>query len=88
MEKGIGHFFLCIDPTRFMPLIDFKTQVAEMAAAIKTSPKMSGVDEIFVPGELEERRRREGERIGVPLAQSTIDMLTDLAQASGVAISL
>ena len=58
-ERGIGHSFICIDPARFMPAPLFRKLVAEMVAAIKRSPRMPEVDEIFVPGELEEKRRRD-----------------------------
>jgi LDH2 family malate/lactate/ureidoglycolate dehydrogenase len=87
-EKGIGHSFICIDPARFMPAPQFKRQVAEMVAAIKRSPRMPGVDEIFVPGELEEKRRRDRCETGIPLAASTLSLLQDLARKCGVTATL
>ncbi len=87
-EKGVGHSFICIDPARFMRSPQFKMQVAEMVAAIKRSPRMPGVDEIFVPGELEEKRRLDRCERGIPLAASTLSLLHDLARKCGVTATL
>ena len=87
-ESGIGHFFICIDPARFMPGPLFKKLVAEMVAAVKRSPRMPEVEEIFVPGELEERRRRDRCERGIPLAAPTLSLLQDLARSCGVSANL
>ncbi|MFT5086488.1 MAG: LDH2 family malate/lactate/ureidoglycolate dehydrogenase [Candidatus Latescibacterota bacterium] len=82
-EKGIGHFFMAIDPSRFMPLSDFKAAVASMVTGIKSSPRMPGTEEILVPGELEFRRRNAGLERGIPLATAAIEKLNELARACG-----
>ena len=80
---GIGHFFMAIDPARFMPLASFKQTVAEMVRRTKQSPARVGVEEIFLPGEIEERRRRERVKTGIPLAPSTVEMLRELERECG-----
>lgn len=87
-ESGIGHSFICIDPARFMPAPLFKKLVAEMVAGIKRSPRMPEVEEIFVPGELEEKRRRDRCERGIPLAASTLSLLQDLARSCGMSTNL
>lgn len=82
-EKGIGHFFMAIDPSRFMPLADFKAAVARMVTGIKSSPRMPGVEEILVPGELEYRRRKARLEEGIPLATATVEKLNELASNCG-----
>ncbi len=82
-EQGIGHFFMAIDPSRFMPLPQFKAAVALMVAQTKTSPRMPGVVEILLPGELEARRRQDRLRQGIPLAASTVEMLRKLGRECG-----
>jgi LDH2 family malate/lactate/ureidoglycolate dehydrogenase len=82
-DKGIGHFFMAIDPSRFMPLPRFKEAVGQMVARTKASPRMPGVGEIFLPGELEARRRQERLRDGIPLAASTVEMLRRLGRECG-----
>ena len=44
---------------------------------------MVGVEEIFLPGEIEERRRRERVKTGIPLAPSTVEMLRKLERECG-----
>lgn len=80
---GIGHFFMAIDPARFMPLASFKRTVAEVVRRTKGSPVMAGVDEIYMPGEIEERRRRQSVKTGIPLAASTVEMLRELGRECG-----
>ena len=71
-----------------MPMPQFRKQVAEMVTAIKRSPHMPEVDEIHVPGELEEKRRRDRHERGIPLAASTISLLQDLARRCGITAAL
>ena len=82
-DKGIGHFFMAIDPSRFMPIDQFKAAVNHMVQGIKNSPQASGTEEILVPGELEHRKREASLRSGIPLAQATVDILRDLASECG-----
>lgn len=82
-DKGIGHFFMAIDPSRFMPLPLFKEAVGQMVARTKSSPRMPGAAEILLPGELEARRRQERLRGGIPLAVSTVEMLRKLGRECG-----
>lgn len=81
--RGIGHCFMAIDPGRFMPISQFKAAVAEMVARLKQSPRLKGVEEIFVPGELEARRFEERLQRGIPLAISTVETLCTLARECG-----
>ena len=85
-EKGIGHFFMAIDPGRFMPLEMFKAAVAEMVEGIKASPRLPTADEILYPGELEARLREDRLESGIPLAVSTVEMLRALAQECGASL--
>jgi LDH2 family malate/lactate/ureidoglycolate dehydrogenase len=82
-DRGIGHFFLVIDPGRFMPLAAFKAAIATMVQQIKASPRSPGVEEILVPGELEHRRRAQRLASGIPLADSTLEQLRELARQCG-----
>ncbi len=85
-EQGIGHFFMAIDPSRFMPIARFKEAIARMVARTKASPRMPGVEEIFLPGEIEARRRQERLQQGIPLAAPTVQMLGELGSACGASL--
>ena len=82
-DKGIGHFFMAIDTDRFLPVADFRAAVASMIAGIKESPRLDGTNEIMVPGEIEARCRKDRLVNGIPLPQSTMEMLTNLARECG-----
>ena len=82
-DKGIGHFFMTLDPGRFMDIASFKQSVADMVERTKASLKLPGVDEIFVAGEIDERLKRERLKNSIPLATSTVDMLRQLGESCG-----
>ena len=85
-DKGIGHFFMAIDPARFMPLAQFKAAIADMVVRTKASPPMPGVEEILIPGELEEGLRRQRLIEGIPLAASTAAAVDELARGCGTSL--
>ena len=85
-DKGIGHCFISIDAQRFMPVEAFKRAVGDMARRIKQSPRQEGVDEIFLPGEIEERRRRHGLEHGIDLAHSSVEMLRELGKTCNASL--
>ena len=66
-----------------MNLTQFRAAVAAMIVGIKNSPRLDGVDEILVPGELESRCRNERLENGIPLPDSTVEMVRELATACG-----
>ncbi len=79
-DVGIGHCFISIDPSRFMPVDEFKRAVGDMARRIKQSPRQEGVEEILLPGEIEERRRSHGLEHGIDLASSSVEVLRELGR--------
>jgi LDH2 family malate/lactate/ureidoglycolate dehydrogenase len=82
-ERGIGHFFMAIDPCRFMPLPEFKAAITSMIETIKESPRMPGTEEILLPGEIEFRNRESALASGIPLADATIKKIKSWAQNCG-----
>jgi LDH2 family malate/lactate/ureidoglycolate dehydrogenase len=87
-EPNLGHFFMAIDPRRFMPFEDFTARVDRMIEAAKASERAEGVDEILVPGELELRARERNLRDGVPLLPSTYRALLRYKEEAGLRTAL
>ena len=56
----------------------------EYITAIKASGAADGVDEIFMPGEIEFRTEQRYLKEGVPLAPATVEELTELARRLGL----
>src|SRR6266545_3392796 len=55
-------FYLAIDPERFMPIEEFRARIDRLVDHVKASEVASGVEEIFIAGEPEARRKAERQR--------------------------
>lgn len=78
--RGLGYFMLAIDINKFRPFEEYQKDVDEYYKKIKNSKKRPGVNEIFLPGEIEHnytiKRMSEGV---VPVNLAVQKDLTDLA---------
>src|SRR6266542_4090593 len=83
-DRGGGQIVQAIDIEHYQPLDEFKTRMDRMVDSIKSSKRRDGVAEIFIPGELEYRRRQDYLKNGIPLDIPTRDSLRKDAEESGV----
>ncbi len=81
-------FYLAIDPAQFMELDEFRRRIDRLGEMVKSSKLARGVDEVFIAGEIEFRRRAERLRDGIPLSGVVFQELQTLAAESGVAFDL
>ena len=79
-ESGAGHLALALDIESFRPLSEFERDMEMLIARIKGTPLAEGVEEIFYPGELEERAQQRHLEAGVTLPPDT---LAELNLAAG-----
>lgn len=77
---GDGLFAMAINIENFMPLDLFSQQVAALTGYVKDCPTAPGVDEIFVPGEVEARKREARQRDGIFVEQGTWDLIEKVCQ--------
>ena len=63
----------------------FEDATAQLFGAVKDSPKASGVEEIFIPGEIERRNYLKAEKEGVAISPAVEKELLALAEATGIA---
>ncbi|MFZ5942614.1 MAG: Ldh family oxidoreductase [Bacillota bacterium] len=75
---GFGHIIMAINIESFMDRKEFDSRLHDLVKMVKESPKAEGVNEIFVPGEIEYRRNSKAQTEGVNLKESTIQLLKDL----------
>lgn len=66
-----GCFYLCWQIEAFMPLAEFKQQVSDFIAYIKTSPPAKGFSEVLHPGEYEYRTEQKRRRDGIEVEDAT-----------------
>jgi LDH2 family malate/lactate/ureidoglycolate dehydrogenase len=63
--SNYGLFFVLIDPERVCPGGRFKAEVSALRAAVEANRPLPGVDEVRVPGDGSQRRRRRAREAGV-----------------------
>jgi uncharacterized oxidoreductase len=79
-----GTLIICLDVERFIPLSEFRKQVATFFAWVKTAPHVPGGGEILIPGEPEARLEAERRRDGIPIEDETWRQIETLAAELGV----
>lgn len=84
----ISHYFGAIDIAAFGSVQEFKDHVDELIISIKNSPKAKDVEEIFLPGEIELRRKAQRLSDGIPLSLVTLEDLKRQGEEYGVPCSL
>ena len=83
-----GHAFIAIDVPAIMPLATFQARMDKMIREIKSAPKATGVDRIYLPGEMEWERQEKANREGISLPDYVIVNLVGLADDLGLAPEL
>jgi LDH2 family malate/lactate/ureidoglycolate dehydrogenase len=80
--------YLAIEPEHFMPLADFRARVDRLIAMVKASDRAAGVEEVYIAGEIEARKKAQRRRDGIPLSRVVHRELTALADELGVPFGL
>lgn len=78
-KERSGWSMLLIDPARFMPIEEYKARVDEYIRMMKESRRAEGVEEIFLPGELEYREYQKRIAEGFEIDKSLEIMTKSIA---------
>ena len=81
---GMGHFFLAIDISKFLPVNTFRKIAGSILRDLQNSRKEPGRERIFVPGEKEHLTRKERLKTGIPLPPAFLEKLRQMAEQVGV----
>ena len=81
---GNGVFMTAINIERFVPLHEFKRQVDEFVAYVKSSPTLPGMKEILVPGEMEAREEQKRLKEGIFVEDETWRQIVELSREKGL----
>ena len=87
-RSGCGHLVLALDVAAVADPGDFGRRMEALIAEMKAVPLAEGFDEIFFPGEIEDRSRTRRERQGIELPTKTMEALERLAAETGVPLQL
>ncbi len=80
-----GQAICAIDIAAFDDVAAFKSRVDTLAADLRGSERMPGVDRIWLPGEQSHGKRIEYLRDGIPVADGVVATLAQLAARLGIA---
>lgn len=87
-KQDVGHFFYLLDIEAFMDVNVFKRRIDAMIDAIKAGKRVSGVDEILIPGERSLRTAAVNRSKGIPIDDITCDELKTLCKELSIPFSL
>ncbi len=74
-EKNYGYLMMAMKPDLLMPLAEYRKQLSENLARIKSTPRQPGVEEIRLPGERSFREREKHLREGIVIDKFIYDAL-------------
>ena len=79
-----GVWLLLLDIEQFLPRDEYDRWIEKYIVYIKSSRRVPGVDEILMPGEIEQRRLAQRTDAGVVIPDETWRQLSELATRLGV----
>lgn len=81
---GIGHYFSAIRIDAFRPVEEFKQHMDDMIRELKESPKATGQERIYIPGEKEYEMEDRCKVSGVSLMAEVAETLKKAGESIGV----
>jgi LDH2 family malate/lactate/ureidoglycolate dehydrogenase len=85
-RSGAGHLFLALEPAAFGDPAGYAARVEQLIAEVKAVPLAQGFDEVFYPGEVEDRAEAATLAAGgIQLAEQSLADLLALGTETGVA---
>ena len=81
--SGTGAFIEAINIESFISYQEYEENITAYMKEIKDCPKRTGVNEIFLPGEIERRELESRSQLGIPLSQEVLHELKKLAEKFG-----
>lgn len=81
-----GFLAIAIKIEDFIPLAEFVREVEALVDWVKSSPKLPGVSEIYVPGEIEQVTKQKRLKEGIYIEEITWKGLVEVAESLGVVV--
>lgn len=78
--SGSGHFFLALDPDRFMTRSELDERMSALVEQIKRSERLPGVGRIYLPGEIEDEKAQKSLAEGLLIEASILDELKSISE--------
>lgn len=81
---NVGHCFLAIDPKHLNPGFDLPARAEQMIEQLRSHRRAPGVDRIYFPGEIEQEKQAQAQKLGIPLPPASEHALERASQITGV----
>ncbi len=78
--QHVGHFFIAIDPTRFLPWEEFSARMRACFAVVRGARRINPDSPILIPGDAEDELEKERRIRGIPLDGKTLEILRGLGE--------
>jgi len=82
-----GYMMMAIKVESFIDVDEYKSEIDTLSEWVKSAPTMPGVDEVLVPGEIEERNKQARMAEGIFIEQATWDAIKEAAASVGVDVA-
>lgn len=82
--QHLGHVFLAVDISRFVPLDEFRRRVGTFRDQVTSTAPAPGFERVMLPGEPEVEAERRNRDEGLELSNDTADALRQLGVDAGV----
>lgn len=82
--QHLGHVFLAVDISRFVPLDEFRRRVVTFRNQVTSAAAAPGFERVMLPGEPEVEAERRNRNEGLELSNETVEELRQLAVEAGV----
>jgi LDH2 family malate/lactate/ureidoglycolate dehydrogenase len=82
-----AHFFLALDLAAFGEPAALIDRIGRLAAEVRASPTIPGVERVRLPGEPEVTRRADAQAHGVSVSEHVLAALRETARSAGVAFA-
>jgi LDH2 family malate/lactate/ureidoglycolate dehydrogenase len=86
--QDVGHFFMALDVNQFLPLGIFRQRMGRLIKEHRSVPRRTGIERIYLPGEIEHELRARRLVDGIPLEPHMIKALTALGEQLDVEFPL
>jgi len=83
-----GHFFAAVRVDAFRPVAEFKRDMDRLIIDLRSTPPAEGQQRVYVAGEIEFETAQERAAHGIPLHDSVLKGLREVAERVGVAYDL
>ena len=86
-KQNVGHFFIAFDIAKFIDVSVFKGRVDQLIDEIKANQKAPGVDEIYLPGEIEFNNEDINSKLGIEVGPGVMSDLASLCDRYSLGIN-